>query len=129
MLKKEIYVNLIHYDENIKNEENNEYYRYFSVKLFGSYCTFDDYDMLKLFLNRLKQIPYSPSYILLISGKKSEKILKQFHNIDFIDHIIIFCMNIKKYTHLKEKYKKIKIITNKFEEIIKFLKTIKLSKR
>ena len=31
--KGDIYVNLIHYDKNLKNEENFEYYRYFSVNL------------------------------------------------------------------------------------------------
>ena len=123
-----IYVNLIHFDENIKNEENNEYYRYFSIKLIGSYYTFDNYNMLKLFLSRLKEIPFSPCYILLITGKHSEKILSEFHDFDFINHIIIFCMKIEKYIHLKEKYKKIQIITNKFKEIIQFLKTIKLPK-
>jgi len=112
--KGNIYVNLIHYDANIKNDENNEYYRYFSVKLIGSYYIFDEYDMLKLFLTRLKQIPYSPCYILLISGDQSNEILKEFHSIDFINNIIIFCFNVNKYTYLKEKYNKIKIITDKF---------------
>ena len=51
--KGDIYINLIHYDKNLKKKENFEYYRYFSIKVIGSYCSFDDYDMLKLFLSRL----------------------------------------------------------------------------
>ena len=50
--KGDLNINLIHYDKNLKKEENFEYYRYFSIKVLGSYCSFDDYDMLKLFLSR-----------------------------------------------------------------------------
>ena len=52
--KGDLYVNLIQYDENMKNEKNMEYYRYFSIKMIGNYYPFDDFDMLKLFLSKLK---------------------------------------------------------------------------
>ena len=55
--KGDLYVNLIQYDKNMKNEKNMEYYRYFSIKIIGNYYPFDDFDMLKLFLSKLKQIP------------------------------------------------------------------------
>ena len=40
-----------------------EYYRYFSINIIGSYYAFDDFDMLKLFISKLNQIPFTPSYI------------------------------------------------------------------
>jgi hypothetical protein len=75
----------------MKNNENFEYYRYFSIKIMGDYCTFDDFNMLKLFISKTKQIPETPSYILMASGSNSVDILKEFHDIFFITDIIIFC--------------------------------------
>ena len=63
----DININLIHYDKNIKNQEHFEYYKYLSLKIKGNYCPFDNYDMLKLFLSRQSQIPFSPNYMLMIS--------------------------------------------------------------
>ena len=104
--KGDLNINLIHYDKNLKKEENFEYYRYFSIKVLGSYCSFDDYDMLKLFLSRQLQIPFSPNYVLIISGTESEKLLKEFHNYDFINDIIIFCFEKNNYLDLKKAYNK-----------------------
>ena len=121
--KGDIYVNLIHYDKNLKNEENFEYYRYFCINILGCYCPFDDFDMLKLFLSKLRQIPFSPSYILMTSGSEAEKILKEFNDIEFIDDIIIFYLKIESYHNLKNTYNKIKVVTNEFDKVVKFLKT------
>ena len=50
--KGDIYVNLIHFDKNMKKNENFEYYRYFSIKLIGEYRPFENINMLKLFLQK-----------------------------------------------------------------------------
>ena len=126
--KGDIYVNLIHYDKNIKNEENMNYYRYFSDKVIGSYCPFDDFDMLKLFISKLNQIPFPPSYVLMTSGEEADKILKEFNNIDYINCFIIFCVEKEKYIQLKSDYKKIILITNDFSDVICCLKDKKHSK-
>ena len=115
--KGDIYVNLIHYDKNMKNNENFEYYRYFSVKIMGDYESFDDFNMLKFFISKTNQIPETPYYILMSSGSESVDVLNEFHNISFITDIIIFCYEVEKYIYLNEKYTKIKLITNNFSEI------------
>ena len=89
--KGDIFVNLIHYDKNLKKKENFENYRYFSIKIKGCYYSFDNFEMLKLYLSRQVQIPYSVSFILMISGNESERVLKEFHNLDILNEIIIFC--------------------------------------
>lgn len=127
--KGDIYVNLIHYDKNLKNIENFQYYRYFSIKIRGDYCTFDNFNMLKLFISKTNQIPKTPSYILMTSGSESVEVLNEFHNICFITDIIIFCYEVEKYLYLKEKYTKINLITNNFSEVIIFLKTKRFSDR
>ena len=93
--KGDIYVNLIHYDKNMKNNENFEYYRYFSVKIMGDYDSFDDFNMLKLFITKTNQIPETPSYILMTSGSESLDVLNEFYNISFITDIIIFCYEVE----------------------------------
>ena len=95
--KGNIYINLIHYDKNLKNKENIEYYRYFSTKIIGSYCSFYDFDMLKLLISKLTQIPFPPCYILMTSGSESEKILKDFHDYTFIKDVVIFCIKKDEY--------------------------------
>ena len=121
--KGDIYVNLIHYDKNLKNEENMNYYRYFSDKIMGSYCPFDDFEMLNLFVSKLEQIPFAPSYIFITSGAEAEKIINKFNNKDFIDYFIIFCFNKEKYSYLQFQNEKVQIITSEFNVIKNFLKS------
>jgi len=125
--KGDLYINLIHYDKNMKTEENIGYYRYFSINIIGSYYVFDDFDMLKLYISKLDQIPFPSSYILMTSGNETEKILEEFNKFDFLIEFIIFS-NENDYEHLKNKYNKIKLITNNFGEIKDFLKSHKFSK-
>ena len=125
----DIYINLIHYDKNIKNKENFNYYRYFSIKIMGIYLPFDDFDILQLFLSTHKQIPNPPPFILLTSGSEAEIILKAFHNFSFITHIIIFCFKKDKFFYLTKFYNKLELITKKFGDVIKYLKTKKFSER
>ena len=126
--KGDIYINLIHYDKNLKNEENMNYFKYFSYKVKGNYCSFDDFDMLKLFISKINQIPFPPSYILMTSGKEADKILNEFNNINYINCFIIFCSEMEKNIQLKSNYKKLGLITNDFSEIIRFLRDKKHSK-
>ena len=125
--KGDLYVNLIHYDKNLKNKENMNYYRYFTYKIMGSYCPFDDFDILKLYISKLNQIPFPPTYILMTSGSEAEIILKEFNNNDYINDFIIFCHDKPKFKHLKAHYKKLKLIANYFPDIINFLKNKKHS--
>ena len=84
--------------------------------------------MLKLFLSRQLQIPFSPNYVLIISGTESEKLLKEFHNNDFINYIIIFCFEKNNYLDLQKAYNKIRLISNNFKEIRDYLKNIRHAK-
>ena len=121
--KGDISVNLIHYDKNLRNNDNMKYYRHFSINVIGSYYTFDDFDMLKLLLSKIKEMPFPPCYILMMSESESEQILKEFNDLDFIIEFIIFYQNEKVINILKEKYNKITLVTNEFTKITEYLKT------
>ena len=125
--KGKFHINLIHYDKNLKNKENIKYYRYFNIKTIGGYYPFDDFVMLKTFITKLNQVPFSPSYILMISGNDFEKILEEFHKYDFLIEFIIF-NEINKYDYMINKYNKLKLITNEFSKITKYFKLQKFSK-
>ena len=124
--KGELYVNIIHYDKDIRKEENIKYYRYFSIDTIGGYYPFDDFEMMKLFITKLNEMPYKCSYILIISGNEIEKILEEFHKYDFLVEFIIFNKQ-NDDINLTEKYNRIKLITNKFGEIRNYLKSKKFS--
>ena len=114
--KGELYVNIIHYDKDIRKEENMKYYRYFSIDTIGGYYPFDDFDMIKLFITKLNEMSYKCSYIIIISGNEIEKILEEFHKYDFLVEFIIFNKQ-NEYDNLIGKYNKIKLIINKFGQI------------
>jgi hypothetical protein len=123
----ELYINLIHYDKNLKNEENTEYYRYFSINIVGSYYAFDDFGVLRSFISKINQIPFPCSYILMTSGSESQKVLEEFSKFDFLIEFIIFSIK-DEYDYLKNKNTKIKLITNRFGKIRNYLKSKKFSK-
>ena len=118
-----ININLIHYDKNLKNKENMEYYRYFCVNIKGSYYPTDDFVILKLLLSKINNNSYIPNYILMISGSEAETKLKELINYNFIQEIVIFCRKDTKYTYLKDIYGKIKLITKKFDDVLNFLRS------
>jgi len=118
-----ININLIHYDKNIKSKENIKYYRYFSVNIKGSYYPIDDFDILKLLLSKINQIPFTPNYVLMISGSEAETKLKELINYDFILDIVIFCFLDNKYIFLKDISGKIRLIANRFNDVLKFLES------
>ena len=119
----EFNINLIHYDKNIRNTDKIKYYRYFSINIIGSYYAFDDFDMLKLLLSKMKKMPFNTCYIFMMSESESEQILKEFNDFNYILEFIIFFFSYKDYNYLKEKYKKIKLVTNEFSKITEYLKT------
>ena len=43
--------------------------------------------------------------------------------VEFIDDVIIFCIKIESYHQLKKSYNKIKVVTDEFDKVVKFLKT------
>ena len=126
--KGDFNVNLIYYNRNLRSSKNMEYYRYFSINIIGSYYAIDDFDILKLLISKIREIPFTSSYILLMSEEESEKIIKEFNDLDFIMEFIIFYENKNNFLEIKEKYEKIKLITDDFTKIKEYLKTKNNSK-
>lgn len=116
------YINLLHYDENLTNNENQKYYKYFKLNIVGGYLGINCLNMFTYYINAINNSKIFIRYILIISGSNSINVLKLCYNYKFIDEVLIFCNNINNYSYLKS-YDKIKIVTNSFYVIARYLKS------
>ena len=131
--RKELFhLNLIHYDENMKNSENIDYYKRFKLNVVGGFHAIDNFEIFKKFMEKMKNNPNKIHYILITSGSASEKIMKYCHDFEFIKEIIIFCGYLNKYkkmydinTEMGKKFYKLKLISANYEQVENYLSKIK----
>ena len=123
LLKRDkLYVNLIHFDSNLTNEENYYYFCKFKVDVVGGYHAIDNLEILKEYLKAIedKKIPF----IVISSGSNGKDVIKICKQYSFIKEVIIFCGNLEYNKHyLKEYPGYVKKVSNKIGEIYKYIKT------
>ena len=127
------YLNLIHYDENLKNPENlNFYYKPTKLNVVGGYHGIDDFEIFKKYMEKIKNNPNKIHYILITSGSASEKIMKYCNDFEFIKEIIIFCLKCSEYkkvydknTEMGKKFYKLKLISSDYSQVEDYLSKIK----
>ena len=133
--EKLFYLNLIHYDENMKNSENIDYYKRFKLNVVGGFHGIDNFEIFKQYMEAMKENPNKIHYVLVTSGSASQKILSYCHDFEFINEIIIFCMYLEKYTkmydkntELGKKYYKLKLISSTYSKVEDYLSEKKFDK-
>ena len=133
--EKLFYLNLIHYDENMKNSENIDYYKRFKLNVVGGFHGIDNFEIFKQYMEAMKKNPNKIHYVLVTSGSASAKILSYCHDFEFINEIIIFCMYLEKYTkmydkntELGKKYYKLKLISADYSKVEDYLSEKKFDK-
>ena len=133
--EKLFYLNLIHYDENMKNSENIDYYKRFKLNVVGGFHGIDNFEIFKQYMEAMKKNQNKIHYVLVTSGSASQKILSYCHDFEFINEIIIFCMYLEKYTkmydkntELGKKYYKLKLISSDFSKVEDYLSEKKFDK-
>ena len=133
--EKLFYLNLIHYDENMKNSENIDYYKRFKLNVVGGFHGIDNFEIFKQYMEAMKKNPNKIHYVLVTSGSTSAKILSYCHDFEFINEIIIFCMYLEKYTkmydkntELGKKYYKLKLISADYSKVEDYLSEKKFDK-
>ena len=121
-------VNVIFYDKGIiSNFETHLNFLTIKKIVKGGLFGTDDPELFHRVVELIKN-GGSPPFILIISGSLAEEVLPKLHDEKFIHSVLIFCFNYSKYSNLKEKYNKIKLIeSNDFENIIKYLKSQNLT--
>ena len=123
LLKRDkLYVNLIHFDFNMTNQENYFYFNKFKVDVVGGFHAIDDLDILKKYLEKIKEqnIPF----ILICSGSSGKQVIPLCIKYPFIKEIIIFCANHDYNKHYIEEYPNyVKKVLTDINSLYKYIKT------
>ena len=106
------YFNIFWFDPN-KSHDFDIYQKCFEKVQF--YKAFDLESIIKFFQKESS----IEEWIIITPGSKGEEIIKKLQENKSIKAFFIFCNNPEKYEELSKKYEKIKIITNKHEELTK----------
>ena len=122
LLKRdELYINLIHFDLNMTNEENYKYFNNFKVDVVGGFYAMDDINILKKLLNKISK--KNISFIVVSSGSSAKEIIPICKKYSFIKEVIIFCFNYEKNKHYIDEYPLyVKKVITSIEELYNYLK-------
>ena len=112
---KKFDLNIIYYDENLKNKENNDNCSFFEMNINGTFYGCHYFELFKIICEKIKN--KKKEFILLSSGSCSEKVFDYCSNVQEIREYYIYCFNIDKYKPLMDKYSKLKGIYNVFEKL------------
>ena len=118
-------LNILYYNENLKNEENkedNDNCAFFDMNINGTFYGCHNFELFKIVLEKIKN--NEKEFILITSGSAAEKINEYCYNFQYIKECYIYCFNVKKYLPLMIKYPKIKGIYNDFGKLKEKLYTI-----
>ena len=122
--RKELYINLIHFDSNMRNNENYEYYNNFKVDVVGDFFAIDDIGIFIKYLEQLKEL-HSP-FIVISSGSSAKEIIPICKNYSFIKEVIIFCFNDSAHRHYLDEYPGyVKKIFTDIDSVYDYLESIK----
>ena len=116
--RNKIYLNLIFYDERL-SQENKFLYDYFQLNIVGGFYGVKEYCDFYYLLNQLNE--HNLPFVLVTSGNSFQKIVPKNLSLKCIESIVIYCYDKNKYMNLYRNYYKVKLITNIFNEVKKFL--------
>ena len=120
--RKELNVNLIYFDLNIRSSENFEYYNHFKVDVVGGFIAIDNLNLLKRYLEAIesKNIPF----IIISPGSSGKKIIQICKKFSFVKEVIIFCRTYEYNKHyLKEYPGYVKKVLTSIDDLYKYIQT------
>jgi hypothetical protein len=118
----ELNVNLIYFDSNLTNKENFRYFNDFKVDVVGGFHGIDDLNILKQYLEKLKDknIPF----IVVSSGTSGKEVISICKQYSFVKEIIIFCRNYDYNEHyIKENPGYVKKVLTSRKKIYEYIQT------
>ena len=132
---KQMYNNIIYYDENL-NRNFKKDCDLFEKETLGGFiqCTnMNELEQIKKEILNEKNNYNNLKFNLIITGSAFEKITNYIRNDKAFEkcfeYYCIYCINLKKYKNLKDKYKNLKDMYNNKDDIIRFIKNTSSSKR
>ena len=114
-ITKKYDLNIIYYDENLKNKENNNNCTFFDMNINGTFYGYHYFELFKIVCEKIKD--KKKEFILISSGSCSQKVFDYCSNIGEIREYYIYCFNVDKYKPLMNEYPKIAGIYNQFEKL------------
>ena len=86
--RDELYINLIHFDKSMTNPENYKYFNKFKVDIVGGFYAIDDLDILKNYLEKIKNkdIPF----IVISSGSSEKEVIPLCKIIHLLKKLLYF---------------------------------------
>jgi len=120
---KKLELNILYYDESLKNtEENNLNCSFFKMNIKGTFYGCHNENLFKYICDKIRNS--NKEFILISSGSSAEKIYDYWSDIYQIENYYIYCLDINKYAPLKRRLKKLKGIYNSFDELKQTLSSI-----
>ena len=120
--RDELNVNLIHFDRNMTNSENYNYFNNFKVDVVGGFYAVDDIDIFRKYLEKIKEknIPF----IVISSGSAAKDVIPICKNYSFIKEVIIFCLNKSYHEHYINDYPGlVKKVLTSISSVYDYIKT------
>ena len=108
-------LNIIYYDENLKNPENSDNCTFFDMNINGTFYGCHYFELFKIVCEKIKN--KKKEFILISSGSCSKKVFEYCSDIKEIREYYIYCFNVDKYKPLMDEYPKLKGIYDVFEEL------------
>ena len=120
---KKYNLNILYYDENLKNnEENSDNCSFIEMNINGTFYGCHNFELFKTVCGKL--INNKKEFILLSSGSCAQKIFDYCSSIKEIREYYIYCYLKDKYMPLMNQYPKLKGVYNVFSELKSKLYTI-----
>ena len=122
--RKELNVNLIYFDKNMKGQ-NYEYFNIFKTNVVGGFFGIDDIDFFKSYLEVIndKKIPF----IIVSSGRGVDEygIIEICKKYPFIKEVIIFCGTLSAHENKTKQYPDyVKKVFNNFKKVHNYIKSL-----
>ena len=121
--------NILYYDENIEKhlDEIHNDSDLFENETNGAFLLCTNLNSLNFTMIDIKEMydkDHRIIFNLIVTGSKFKKVIDNLINLkcdQYIKNICIYCMNIQKYSHFANEYKKVKGIYNNQANVIKFI--------
>jgi hypothetical protein len=120
--RNELSVNLIHFDLRMLSKENYKYYNNFKVDVDGGFQAIDNLEMLKKYLEAIKnkKIPF----IVISSGSSGKDVIPICQKYSFIKEVIIFCGNYEYNKHYIDEYPEyVKKVFTDIKDVYDYIKS------
>ena len=128
-IEEEVFNNIIYYDENLdyKSEvhKDSDYFERITPGAFILCTNMKSLDLIKYEVVNKKKRAQNTIFNLITTGRKCDDIMKYLNNNkefkDCINKVCVYCMNLSKWSQLKDKYNMVYGVYNKQSDIKNFI--------